>query len=104
MLHQLVSTLKTTAKYICFGLLVLLIVLVGLRSGPPPRGSSTLAGLTFLGSPTASPAGFTFTITNVSTSSIDYLACPPQVQSNGVWGVIQFPLGPARMATLAPSQ
>ena len=93
-------TLKTSAKYVFFALLVLLIVLVGLRSGPPPRGLGTLAGLTFLGSPTASPTGFAFTITNAGDSAVVYMACPPQVQSNGVWGGVQFPLAPARIAKL----
>jgi len=100
----MIATLKTSAKHICFGLLVLLIVLVGLRSGTSPRGSSTLAGLTFLGGPTPSTAGFAFTITNVATSPIAYLACSPQVRSNGVWRDVQIPLGPFRMARLTPRQ
>lgn len=66
-----------------------MLVALGLRFGHSGRHLTPQAGLSFVGIPTVTTGGVSFSITNESNSMIDYGTGPLQVKSNGVWRELQ---------------
>ncbi len=97
----------TRVRYICMacgiGAIAILLVAFGLlfaRSRPAPANPR---GFSFVGAPLRTGSFISFGFSNSSDFELSYIACPPQIKSNGVWLEVQIPVGPTS-TNLLPSQ
>jgi hypothetical protein len=83
---------------------ILAVALVGgIRGCSAPHPPTSLRGAHIVTLTNADYRVLSIAITNPSSYSMVYIACPPQVSSNGQWGQVSFPLGQP-MAALAARQ
>ena len=94
----------TRAKYIVCVCAVMLFIALGFRLARSSRAPAKGIGFSFVGVPVAATGSFSFGITNASPLDVAYIACAPQVQSNGAWLEVQPPRAPALCTTLPARQ
>ena len=86
--------MTTPRKIIFISGAVILFVIVLLAILESPRRPAAHVSFSYLGVSTSSNGSLiTIGITNHSTSSVDYIVGPPQLQSNGVWSAAPLVLG-----------
>ncbi len=96
--------MTTRARYVSIacGIGAILLVILGLlfaRSSPPP---ASIHGFLFVGTPVNTGGIFSLSISNSSHAEVAYIACPPQMKSNGAWLEMQMPTGPTAPTRLPP--